>query len=233
VVKPLVAQAETGEATALHLISAPELIFDEDGVSDALTAAFEGVTDSSEVRAAAVRILGDAQKAGRAEIARAFAATPFDARAMTSAYCFLTDQLVRSTLQIAVQRLHPKPNPTSGERLAVIGVGGYGRGEMAPFSDVDLLFLIPYKATAWTESVIESMLYMLWDLKLKVGHSTRTIRDCIRLGSEDFTIQTALLEHRFIAGNLELAAELDETLKTDLFSGSGRNFIEAKLEERA
>lgn len=231
-VKPLVAQAESGEATALHLISAPELIFDEDAVSDALTAAFEGVTDSSEVRAAAVRILGDAQKAGRAEIARAFAATPFDARAMTSAYCFLTDQLVRATLQIAVQRLHPKPNPTSGERLAVIGVGGYGRGEMAPFSDVDLLFLIPYKATAWTESVIESMLYMLWDLKLKVGHSTRTIRDCIRLGTEDYTIQTALLEHRFIAGNLDLTADLDEALKTDLFSGSGRSFIEAKLQER-
>ncbi|SFS95689.1 UTP--GlnB (protein PII) uridylyltransferase, GlnD [Sulfitobacter marinus] len=231
-VKPLVAQAETGEATARHLISAPELIFDEDAVSNALTAAFEGVTDSSDVRAAAVGILGDAQKAGRAEIARAFAATPFDARAMTSAYCFLTDQLVRATLQIAVQRLHPKPNPTSGERLAVIGVGGYGRGEMAPFSDVDLLFLIPYKATAWTESVIESMLYMLWDLKLKVGHSTRTIRDCIRLGTEDYTIQTALLEHRFIAGNLELTAELDEALKTELFSGSGRSFIEAKLEER-
>ena len=232
-VKPLAAQAETGEATALHLISAPELIFDEDAIADALTVAFEEASDSSQVRAAAVRILGNAQKAGRAEIARAFAATPFDARAMTSAYCFLTDQLVRSTLQIAVQKLHPKPNPTSGERLAVIGVGGYGRGEMAPFSDVDLLFLIPYKATAWTESVIESMLYMLWDLKLKVGHSTRTIRDCVRLGAEDFTIQTALLEHRFIAGDLELTAELDKTLKTDLFSGSGRSFIEAKLEERA
>ena len=232
-VKPLAAQAETGEATALHLISAPELIFDEDAIADALTVAFEEASDSSQVRAAAVRILGNAQKAGRAEIARAFAATPFDARAMTSAYCFLTDQLVRSTLQIAVQKLHPKPNPTSGERLAVIGVGGYGRGEMAPFSDVDLLFLIPYKATAWTESVIESMLYMLWDLKLKVGHSTRTIRDCVRLGAEDFTIQTALLEHRFIAGDLELTAELDKTLKADLFSGSGRSFIEAKLEERA
>ncbi|MBQ0804232.1 MAG: [protein-PII] uridylyltransferase [Sulfitobacter sp.] len=232
-VKPLAAQAETGEATALHLISAPELIFDEDAIADALTVAFEEASDSSQVRAAAVRILGNAQKAGRAEIARAFAATPFDARAMTSAYCFLTDQLVRSTLQSAVQKLHPKPNPTSGERLAVIGVGGYGRGEMAPFSDVDLLFLIPYKATAWTESVIESMLYMLWDLKLKVGHSTRTIRDCVRLGAEDFTIQTALLEHRFIAGDLELTAELDKTLKTDLFSGSGRSFIEAKLEERA
>ncbi len=231
-VRPLIAQAESGEATARHLISAPELIFDEGAVNQALTEALEKAADGAAVRAAAVAILRDAQKAGRAEIARAFAATPFDARAMTSAYCYLTDQLVRSALQIATQSLHPKPDTAASERLAVIGVGGYGRGEMAPFSDVDLLFLMPAKASVRAESVIESMLYMLWDLKLKVGHATRTIRDCIRLGSEDFTIQTALLEHRFIAGDLPLAQELDHALKTDLFAGAGRSFIEAKLEER-
>ena len=231
-IRPLIAQAETGEATALHLISAPELIFDEAAVSAALTDAIAHAKSPGDVRSAAVTVLREAQKAGRAEIARAFAATPFDARAMTSAYCYLTDELVRSTLQIAAQHLHPVPK-TGAERLAVIGVGGYGRGEMAPFSDVDLLFLMPAKPTAWAESVIESMLYMLWDLKLKVGHSTRTIRDCVRLGAEDFTIQTALLEHRFIAGDQKLSESLDKTLKEDLFAGAGRDFIEAKLEERA
>jgi len=120
----------------------------------------------------------------------------------------------------------------SGERIAVIAVGGYGRREMAPFSDVDLLFLTPYKITAWAESVIESMLYILWDLKLKVGHASRTIRDCIRLGTEDFTIRTAMLEHHFLAGDADLAAELDTTLKRDLFANTGREFIEAKLAER-
>lgn len=183
-------------------------------------------------RNAAVTLLKDAQKQGRQHIADSFVAAPFDARGMTRAYTYLADQLVRCTLHVATTILHPKPNPTEGERLSVIGVGGYGRGEMAPFSDVDLLFLIPYKATAWSESVIESMLYMLWDLKLKVGHSTRSIRDCIRLGGEDFTIQTALLEHRFIAGNSALSEELDSALTRELFSGSGRAFIEAKLEER-
>ena len=235
-IRPLIAQAETGEATALHLISPPELIFDESAVAQALVTAFENATEDADLRSAAVAVLREAQKTGRDEIARAFAATPFDARAMTSAYCFLTDELVRATLQIATQHLHPQPKTgaqTGLDRLAVIGVGGYGRGEMAPFSDVDLLFLMPAKPTAWAESVIESMLYMLWDLKLKVGHSTRTIRDCIRLGAEDFTIQTALLEHRFIAGDLKLSEDLDKTLKKDLFAGAGRDFIEAKLAERA
>ena len=83
----------------------------------------------------------------------------------------------------ASTRLHPLPNPTEGERLAVLAVGGYGRGEMAPFSDVDLLFLTPWKITPWAESVIESMLYMLWDLQLKVGHASRTVKDCLRLGA--------------------------------------------------
>ena len=63
-----------------------------------------------------------------------------------------------------------------GERLAVVATGGYGRGTLAPGSDVDLLFLLPYKQTAWSESVVEAMLYVLWDLKLKVGHATRSRR---------------------------------------------------------
>ena len=78
---------------------------------------------------------------------------------------------------------------------------------MAPASDVDLLFLTPYKITAWAESVIESMLYILWDLRLKVGHSSRTIKDCLRLGAEDFTIRTAMLEQRYLAGDSALGAK--------------------------
>lgn len=97
---------------------------------------------------------------------------------------------------------------------------------------MDLLFLTPYKITPWAESVIESTLYMLWDLKLKVGHASRTIRECIRLGTEDFTIRTALLEKRLLYGDDRLAADLDHRLRNDLFKGSEREFVEAKLEER-
>jgi len=213
------------------LICAPELIFDPSSVATEIAAACAELPLAKQ-RAAAVKILNTAQKRGREQIAQAFAASPFDARGMTRAYTYLTDQLVLATLRFSVDVLHPKPNPTESEKLSVIAVGGYGRGEMAPFSDVDLLFLIPYKATGWTESVVESMLYMLWDMKLKVGHSTRTIKDCIRLGAEDFTIQTALLEHRFVAGDHKLAVKLRKDLNRDLFSGTGTDFIEAKLEER-
>ncbi|WP_299610914.1 [protein-PII] uridylyltransferase [uncultured Tateyamaria sp.] len=173
-----------------------------------------------------------AQTSGRDAIAAAFRAEPFASRPTTRAYTYLTDCLVRAALRTAQTLMHPNPTPTSSERLAVLAVGGYGRGEMAPFSDVDLLFLTPYKITPWAESVIETTLYILWDLKLKVGHSSRTVRDCLRLGTEDFTIRTAMLEHRFIFGHADLAAELDTKLRTELFQGTEREFIEAKLAER-
>ncbi len=224
-------EQQSGVAVSPRLVCKPDLIFDPGAVETALRDACYDLP-LSDCRAAAVKVLRDAQKQGRAEIAQSFAANPFDARGMTRAYTYLTDHLVCATLNFASNVLHRNPNPTEGERLCVIGVGGYGRGEMAPFSDVDLLFLIPYKATAWSESVIESMLYMLWDLKLKVGHSTRTIQDCVRLGSEDFTIQTALLEHRYVTGDEDLQVELRQTLNAELFSGDGRDFIEAKLDER-
>ncbi len=207
-----------------HLICAATDIFDG--------GAFDALLDTKPERVAIVSHLKEAQKAGRAEIASAFRADPFASRPTTQAYAFLTDCLVHAALRTAQTLMHPNPNPTNGERLALLAVGGYGRGEMAPFSDVDLLFLTPYKITPWAESVIETTLYILWDLKLKVGHSSRTVRDCLRLGTEDFTIRTAMLEHRFLFGDAALAKELDTKLRTDLFDGTERDFIEAKLAER-
>ncbi|GAB5438026.1 [protein-PII] uridylyltransferase [Falsiruegeria mediterranea] len=214
------------------LICEPNDIFDADDIRQRIDAFVDDTSDNAAIRNAVVGVLRDAQKAGRAKIAEAFARAPFAARPLTRSYTYLTDGLVRATLYVASEVLHPLANPTQGERIAVLAVGGYGRGEMAPFSDVDLLFLTPYKITAWAESVIESMLYMLWDLRLKVGHSSRTIKDCLRLGTEDFTIRTAMLEQRFLAGHSPLAEELDERLKNELFKGSGQEFIEAKLAER-
>jgi len=214
------------------LICDPGLIFDPGLVRDRLSDATGDAPDNAARRSAAVAVLRQVNKDGRTAIANAFEAAPFSARAMTRAYTYLTDGLVQTAFYVATGLLHPLPNPTRGERIALIAVGGYGRGEMAPASDVDLLFLTPYKITAWAESVIESMLYILWDLRLKVGHSSRTIQDCLRLGEEDFTIRTAMLEHRFVTGHAPLADELDQRLKSDLFRNTGREFIEAKLAER-
>ena len=135
-------------------------------------------------------------------------------------------------MHFVTEHLHPIAVRTKGEHLAVVAVGGYGRGEMAPFSDVDLLFLTPYKQTAWTESVIESVLYVLWDLKLKVGQSTRSPDDCLRLARQDITIRTALLEQRFLFGERSLFDELDQRLWTELFSKTAAEYVEAKMSER-
>nr|WP_238382563.1 [protein-PII] uridylyltransferase [Tabrizicola thermarum] len=188
--------------------------------------------DGKAARARVVRELQAAKTEAGAAFEAAFRQTPRHARALITAQAALTDVLVEVTLAAAMH-LHPLANPTEAERIAVLGVGGYGRAEMAPQSDVDLLFLTPWKVTPWAESGIETMLYMLWDLKLKVGHSSRTVKDCLRLGREDITIRTALLEHRFICGHRPLAEDLDARLWGDLFRNSGPEFIEAKLAERA
>ncbi|WP_374392490.1 [protein-PII] uridylyltransferase [Tabrizicola sp.] len=192
----------------------------------------QGATDPKTARALVVQDLQAAKAEATAAFQAAFLQSPRQSRALITAQAALTDVLVQVTLAAAM-RLHPLANPTEAERIAVLGVGGYGRAEMAPQSDVDLLFLTPWKITPWAESVIETMLYMLWDLKLKVGHSSRTVKDCIRLGREDITIRTALLEHRFICGHAPLAEELDTRLWGELFKNSGPEFIEAKLAERA
>ncbi|MBL9049856.1 MAG: [protein-PII] uridylyltransferase [Tabrizicola sp.] len=205
---------------------------DADDLAAAVLRSLAQAVDPKSARTAAVRELLAARTRAIAAFEAHFRDTPRQARALISAQAALTDVLVKVTLTAAM-RMHPLANPTEAERIAVLGVGGYGRAEMAPQSDVDLLFLTPWKITPWAESVIETMLYMLWDLKLKVGHSSRTVRDCLRLGREDVTIRTALLEHRFICGHAPLAADLDEKLWGELFKNSGPEFIEAKLAERA
>ena len=214
------------------LIDSPSVILDRAALAEGLAQDIDGLTSASDIRAALVARLQGAMAQGRQVIADVLARDPFRARAATRAYAWLTDQLVLQTLDTTITHLHPQSVPTASERLSVIAVGGYGRAEMAPFSDVDLLFLIPYKQTAWGESVIESTLYTLWDLRLKVGHATRTVDDCIRLGREDYTIRTALLEHRFLSGDQELAQELDSRLWKELFHNTASEFIEAKLAER-
>jgi [protein-PII] uridylyltransferase len=212
------------------LICPAETIFDTTKVSAQIAEATNGLSDASDIRAAVVPILTQARKDGMEAIAKAFAADPFRARPTTRAYTWLTDCLVIASRDVSINLMNAGGG--KNERMALIAVGGYGRGEMATYSDVDLLFLTPKQITPWAEAVIEGMLYILWDLRLKVGHASRTIRDCVKLGKEDYTIRTALLEHRVLAGDVALANELDERLNADLFKGTAAEFIEAKLAER-
>ena len=218
---------------AAELIAPPRAIFDAAAVATALEGALSEAAEPMALRRAAVAVLAEAQARGRDAIRTAFDAQPTRARAVTRAYAHLTDGLVRAAWGVATERLHPNPTPTKGERCAVLGVGGYGRGEMAPHSAVDLLFLTPTKVTPWVEAAVESTLYMLWDLKLKVGHATRSTRECLSLGRADMTIRTSLLEKRLVAGDAPLARELAATLRRDLFARTIPEFVEAKLAERA
>ncbi|MGB5091685.1 MAG: [protein-PII] uridylyltransferase [Parvibaculum sp.] len=144
----------------------------------------------------------------------------------------LQDTIITALYEFAISYISRAANPSGAERLTITAVGGYGRGTMAPGSDIDLLFLLPYKQTPWGESVVEYMLYVLWDLGLKVGHATRSITDCIRLSREDFTIRTALLEARYIIGDRPLFDELEKRFDEEVVKGTGDEFVDAKLAER-
>src|SRR5208283_1447823 len=122
--------------------------------------------------------------------------------------------------------------PSEAERMAVVATGGYGRGLLAPGSDIDLLFLLPYKQTAWGESVAETLLYCLWDMGLKVGHATRSVNECIRQAKADLTIRTALLESRYLFGDAALYAELTARFEKEVVQGTAAEFVAAKLAER-
>jgi [protein-PII] uridylyltransferase len=205
-------------------------IIDRRTISDALEA-FEG-NETSKLRAALVATLKPALEAGRAEIAKRLAAAPSSGRETASSYAFLTDQILRLIFDFTTQRLYPLNNPTQSERLTLLAVGGYGRGEMALHSDIDLAFLTPWKQTGWSEQIIETMLYTLWDLGLKVGHSSRSLDDMIRMAKGDLTIRTALLESRYVWGDEALYDEAAARFDAEVVAGTARAYIAEKMGER-
>jgi [protein-PII] uridylyltransferase len=155
-----------------------------------------------------------------------------DAEVAVFGRCRLIDAVLRGLLDLAHGRVFRMANPTAGERLVVAAVGGYGRGELAPYSDVDLLFLHPYKRTPHTEQMIEFLLYKLWDLGLKVGQATRSTDECVRHARNDLQICTSLLEARFLWGDRALFDEFAARFEDEVVAGRGRTFVEAKLAER-
>ncbi len=230
--KPSASQDSEQNIDAAWLICPSETIFDLAVFEDTFRQTTHRPGNLTEKKTTLVAELHRLNELGRKTLKAAFKENPYAAHKLKKSYTYLTDCLILSVWKIAVDLLHKSASKTKAEKLSVLAVGGYGRCEMAPYSDVDLLFLTPYKITPWSESVIESMLYILWDLKLKVGHSSRTIKDCLRLGKVDFTIRTAMLEQRHVVGDSKLSKDLEKTLSENLFFGSEQEFIEAKLNER-
>ena len=207
-------------------------IIDRRQVADALNAALAEGRDPAGQRQVIVDTLRGALAHGRAEVSERLAQNPTRGRDAVTAQAFLMDQIIRLLFDATVTHLYPIANPTASERIALVAVGGYGRGEMAPYSDVDIGFITPYKPTSWTEQVIESMLYTLWDLGLKVGHSSRSIDETIRMARADLTIRTALLEARFIWGDRAIYEECVHRFDSEIMQGTARAFVADKLAER-
>ncbi len=213
-------------------LPARRAIVDRRSLADQLSEELPALAGVAARRGLLTTLLREALEAGRAEIARRFDDNPSAGRAAAQAQAFLTDQLLRLLFDATVEHLYPAANRSTGERLTLIAVGGYGRGEMSPHSDIDIGFLTPFKQTAWVEQVVESMLYCLWDLKLKVGHSSRSLDEMVRLARGDLSIRTALLESRYVWGDRALYEDASARFAAEVMRGGERQFVADKLAER-
>ena len=200
-------------------------IIDRRAVADRIAALKPGKTLNGE----AVAILRGALEYGRAEIARRLAEEPGRGRPAAQANAYLHDQIVRIAYEFVSDRILGEP---LGPGFALVGLGGTGRGEMAPFSDLDLMFLTAALPTPAQERAAEAILHLLWDLKLKVGHSVRSIAQLIALAKKDMTIRTAFLEARWLWGDDKLFEAAMARFRKEVVAGTAADFVAAKLAER-
>jgi [protein-PII] uridylyltransferase len=201
------------------------LAADGEALRHAVLDAVSGCAGSDARRAAAVPVLKSALAESRAEVRRRLdeGAGGIEAARMLAEG---VDAILVALHAVAVEP------PLSADHLSVVAVGGYGRGAMAPYSDIDLLFLRGGKADTGVEAAIQLMLYALWDLGFKVGHASRTVDECLRFAREDMTVRTALLEARWLVGDPSLADQLKRRFRKELVEGTGAEFVAAKLSER-
>src|SRR5437764_9564678 len=221
--EPMLILTETSRETEL---------FDAVGIAAELERLAEvHAGNARELRLAVSRHLRGALARGRASIEELLLADRHGRRC-AERLSAMQDEIVRVLFEFAIKHLYPAQNPSEAERMAIVATGGYGRGVLAAGSDIDLLFLLPYKQTAWGESVAETILYCLWDMGLKVGHATRSISECIRAAKADMTIRTALLEARYLLGDRKLYDELIARFDKEVVQGTAAQFVAAKLAER-
>src|SRR6202012_2691550 len=207
-------------------------VIDADALRVALTALAQATADSGTLRKEGLGLIKAAFLKARETVRAAVETQGLHGLAAAQTLSGLQDVIIQVIYDFATKHVYYAQNPTTAERLAIVATGGYGRGELAPGSDVDLLFIRPFKQTAWGESVIEFILYMLWDLGLKVVNATRSLAECVRLSKQDITIRTAILEARYLWGDTALYEELRKKLWGEVATGNGRDFVEAKLAER-
>src|SRR6201991_2715920 len=206
--------------------------FDTQRITAAVNALAEKHAGREDVFRSSVAQLLKAEMVAARDAAQAKLLKDRHGRHCAERLCFVQDEIIRILFAAATRPLYRSPIPSRAERMAVVATGGYGRGLMAPESDIDLLFILPYKQTAWGEQVAEAILYCLWDMGLKVGYATRSIEECIRQAKADMTIRTAILESRFLLGDRKLFEELMTRFDKAVIQGTAQEFVAAKLNER-
>jgi [protein-PII] uridylyltransferase len=153
-------------------------------------------------------------------------------REIVRSYALLMDRLI-SVLFGAATCDYFSRNLRIKYRCAVMAQGGYGRRELSPRSDIDLVFLYPWKANPYVETVAEKILYTLWDSGLTVGHALRNPRTCVRLAERDLTVKTALLDARYICGDVGVFMEFKQAAESELLNKHTEAFLEEKLAANA
>ncbi|MBD8553686.1 [protein-PII] uridylyltransferase [Rhizobium sp. CFBP 8762] len=206
-------------------------ILDFDALNLQLQAIAAQERDTDLRRQALLAALKQTNAQGR-ETARALLTQDGGGIACARRISHVQDGLITALYEFTLAHIVNAAHSGATERIAVTAVGGYGRGTLAPGSDIDLLFLLPTRQASWNTALIEFMLYVLWDMGFKVGHATRTIDECIRLSRDDMTIRTAILESRFICGAEPLANDLATRFDKEIVRNTGPEFIAAKLAER-
>lgn len=187
--------------------------------------------DSIETRGALIKLF-KATLQERREEAERLLMQDGDGRECARRISKLQDTLIKSIYDFATTHVYPKGDTKKEDLVSVVSVGGYGRGLLAPGSDIDLLFILPQGETKWCEQVVEYILYFLWDLGQKVGHATRNLDECLKQAKGDMTIRTAVLERRLIVGNQSLFEDFSERFDHEIVRKTAKEFIDAKLEER-
>jgi [protein-PII] uridylyltransferase len=206
--------------------------FDPAGMREALSALWRRHGENTPaLREELLGVLKGLVREAR-EAARAGLEADGNGRRCARSLSTFQDELIRLIYDFATWYVQRANNPSSAEHMAILATGGYGRGLMAPASDVDLLFLLPYKQTPWSENVAEYILYLLWDLGFKVGHATRSVEQTIRFAKSDVMTKTALLDARLILGDRALWEKFETQFRNQALSGGHREFITAKLAER-
>ncbi|MGH7207594.1 MAG: [protein-PII] uridylyltransferase, partial [Nitrospiraceae bacterium] len=144
----------------------------------------------------------------------------------------LVDGLIIGRYRNVVRRMDERAVEAGFQHCCLVALGGYGRRELAPYSDIDLMFLYRPEAAAVVPELVRQMLHQLWDIGFQVGHSVRTIQDCLELASTDLTVRTSMMEARFLAGSPQLFQEFRRRYFRRVVARGADRFIEHKLEER-